>query len=211
MLTQTPLRAPQRARFAATVASGALLPSPPRTWPPLPHARPSPASVLPTSSPPHDPSDPTRPAPAGSNEALPAFSTSPGPPCPRDQPRPRLQRPYRFPEAAAAAPPRVSADPTGERPPPPGSGALGEGCCQGPLGCPPAPLHLAGRLARAPANRTDPPSPARARAQYVAGGERKGAGTRRKSVLSLRLTTSKSTQQACAAPRGGGLTTPQPA
>lgn len=206
LLAQTSPKAPHRS---------ASLPR----WPVAPPLRPSPAVASPRGEarpglsprppePSHDPSDPTRPALAGSNEALAAFPRLPaslaGEIC-RDPvssghtvfPRPPLP-PLR---GSPLIRPRA-------RPPPSGFGALGEGCGHSPLGCPPGPPHLAGRLARAPTNRTDPPSLARARAQYVAGGERRGAGIRRKSVLSLRLRAIGPTQDTCATSIGRGLTTP---
>lgn len=214
LLAQTPPKAPHRSasgpRWPVTPPPHPPDPTPPPPWP-LIETRPGAARPGLSPRPPapsQDPSDPTRPALAGSNEALSAFTRLPArlarelgrDPVPSGHtvfPRPPLL-PLR---GSPLIRPRA-------RPPPSSSGALGEGCGHSPLGCPPGPPHLAGRLARAPTNRTDPPSLARAQAQYVAGGERRGAGIRRKSVLSLRLGASVPTQDACATSIGRGLNTP---
>lgn len=114
---------------------------------PLPFPSPSVASPPPREAPPGLPLPGSSPFPPPLQPHLPrtrrlersrlGVSKSPGPPSPRSRPRPRLQRPYRFAEAAAT-PPQVSADSTRARLPLPGSGALGESCSHGPLGCPPA-------------------------------------------------------------------------
>ncbi|XP_047608969.1 vegetative cell wall protein gp1-like [Phacochoerus africanus] len=153
---------------------------------PLPFPSPSVASPPPREAPPGLPLPGSSPFPPPLQPHLPrtrrlersrlGVSKSPGPPSPRNRPRPRLQRPYRFAEAAAT-PPQLQSRPTR---------------------LPSGPPHLAGRLALAAANHTDPPSLARPRAQYVAGGESRGGGYKKKTVRSLRLRASKPTQNACA-------------
>lgn len=158
-----------------------------RTWPP--------SSQPPAPS--QGPFVPTRPVPAGSNKALPALPRLP--PALSESGRgraPVLQRPYRLAEAAAAASPQVCADRTGARPS--GCAASGRGCGHGPLSGPPQLPHLALRLARASANRTDPLSLARAQTQYVAGGGRGRREQEKESVLSPRLTARGPIRDACA-------------